>query len=53
MPIYNLIEYSDNYSKTSGSLWQYFKEIPAINDDGAIVDFDGANATDSFNFKTK
>ena len=23
MPIYNLIEYSDNYSKTSGSLWQY------------------------------
>ena len=22
MPIYNLIEYSDNYSKTSGSLWQ-------------------------------
>ena len=21
MPIYNLIEYSDNYSKTSGSLW--------------------------------
>ena len=23
MPMYNLIEYSDNYSKTSGSLWQY------------------------------
>ena len=23
MPIYNLIEYSDDYSKTSGSLWQY------------------------------
>ena len=23
MLIYNLIEYSDNYSKTSGSLWQY------------------------------
>ena len=21
MPMYNLIEYSDNYSKTSGSLW--------------------------------
>ena len=29
MPMYNLIEYSDNYSKTSGSLWQYCKEIPA------------------------
>ena len=26
MPIYNLIEYSDNYSKTSGSLWQYNKD---------------------------
>ena len=23
MPVFNLIEYSDNYSKTSGSLWQY------------------------------
>ena len=52
MPMYNLIEYSDNYSKTSGSLWQYYKEIPAINDDGYIVNFDGANATDSFNFKS-
>ena len=25
MPMYNLIEYNDNYSKTSGSLWQYCK----------------------------
>ena len=23
MPMYNLIEYSDNYSNTSGILWQY------------------------------
>ena len=53
MPMYNLIEYSDNYSKTSGGLWQYCKEIPAINNDGDIVDFNGANATDSSNFKTK
>ena len=53
MPMYNLIEYSDNYSKTSGSLWQYCKEIPAVNDNGDIVNFDGANTTDSFNFKTK
>ena len=53
MPMYNLIEYSDNYSKTSGSLWQYCKEIPAIDNDGDITDFNGANATDSFNFKTK
>ena len=27
MPMYNLIEHSDNYSKTSGNLWQYCKDI--------------------------
>ena len=53
MPMYNLIEHSDNYSKTSGSLWQYCKDIPPVNIDGNIVDFNGANATNSFNFKTK
>ena len=53
MPMYNLIEYSNNYSKTCGSLWQYCKEIPAVNNKGNIVDFNGGNATDSFNFKTK
>ena len=31
MPMYNLIEYSDNYSKTSGSLWQYYKDDPNDN----------------------
>ena len=41
MPIYNLIEYSDNYSKTSGSLWQYYKDDP--ND----------NLRDSESFKSK
>ena len=51
MPMYNLIEYSNNYSETSGSLWQYCKDIPAVNNNGDIVDFNGANATDSFNFK--
>ena len=53
MPMYNLIEYSDNYPKTLGSLWQYCKDIPAVDNDGDIVDFNGANATDSFNLKTK
>ena len=53
MPMYNLIEYSDDFFKTSGSLWQYCKDIQAVNDDGNIVDFNGANATDSFNFKIK
>ena len=53
MPMYNLIEYSDNCSKTSGSLWQYCKEIPALDNNGGIVNFDGTNETDSFKFKTK
>ena len=26
MPMYNLTEYSDNFAKTSGSLWQYYRE---------------------------
>ena len=51
MPMYNLIEYSDNYSKTSGRLWQYCKYITAVNNNGDIVDFNGTNATDSSNFK--
>ena len=43
--MYNVIEYNDNYSKTSGGLWQYCKDIPAVNNNGNIVDFRGANAT--------
>ena len=53
MPMYSLTEYSDNYSKTSERLWKYCKEITAVNNAGDIVDFNGANAPDSFNFKTK
>ena len=30
MPMYSLIKYSDNYSKTSGSTWQYCKDTPAV-----------------------
>ena len=53
MPIYHFIKHSDNFSKASGSFWQYCKDIPAVNNDGDIVDFNGGNATDSFSFKTK
>ena len=28
MPRYNLTEYSDNYSKTSGNLWQWYRDEP-------------------------
>ena len=48
MPMYNLIEYIDNYSKTSGSLY-----IPAVVNHNAIVNFAENNLTDSFNFKVK
>ena len=52
MPMYNLIEYSDYYSKTSGSLWQYCKDMPAV-DNNAFVNFPENNLNDSFNFKVK
>ena len=41
--MYNLIEYCYNYSKTSGSLWQYYKDEL----DAAIVN------SESFKFKTR
>ena len=53
MPVYNLIEYSDNYAKTTGSLWQYCKDIPARNDNNEIVFFTRNNLTDSFNVRVK
>ena len=31
MLMYGLIEYSDNYSKTSGSFWQYYRDNPNDN----------------------
>ena len=53
IPMYNLIEYSDNYAKTTGSLWQYCKDMPARNNKNEITEFTGDNTTDSFNFKAK
>ena len=31
IPMYNLIEYKGNYLKTSGSLWEYYKDDPNDN----------------------
>ena len=53
MSMYNLIEYSDNYAKTTESLWQYCKDIPARDNNNQIVNFAANNLTDSFNFKVK
>ena len=43
MPMYSLIEYSDNYSKISGSLWQYYRDEPNNN----------LKDSESFKFKIK
>ena len=54
MPMYNLIEYSDNYSKIFGVLWQYCGYLPTLDDDGAIIDFTEVNAvTGLFYLKLK
>ena len=29
MPMYNLLEYSKNYRKTTGSLWNYYRDKPS------------------------
>ena len=52
--MYNLVEYSDNYSKTSEILWKYCRDKSAIDDNGAIVNLNGANViTDLFKIKVK
>ena len=50
MPMYNLIEYSDNYAKTSGSLWQYFRDEP---DDNIRLNNNRLNNSKSFEIKIK
>ena len=49
MSMYNLTEYSDSYSKSSKSVWKHHENIPALNNNGEIVQFNGGIATDSFN----
>ena len=54
MPMYNLREYSDTYFKTSGSLWQYYRDASFLDNNGAIADFSANNDNSaSFKFKTK
>ena len=57
MQKYNLIEYSDNYSKTSGSLWQYYRDELKYNiSDSELFKFkskflDNTNNADVINAK--
>ena len=50
LPMHNLIEYSDNYLKTSGILWQFYRDVPAVDDDGVYdngVDDNGVGDNDN------
>ena len=49
MPMYNLIEYGDNYSDTSGSLWQFKRDEQNMNDGNPA----NITANDSSSFKYK
>ena len=49
MSMYNLIEYSSNYSETTGSLWFYSKD--EATDFNAVIGND--NSFKSFEYKTK
>ena len=50
MPKYNLIEYCDNYSNSPGSLWQFKRDEPRMNNDGNPLNVDLDNST-SFKYK--
>ena len=51
MPMYNLIEYSDNYSDTSGSLWQFKRDEQPIDNNGAFINITAENSS-SFKYKS-
>ena len=54
MLMYNLIEYSNAYSKTSVCLWQYYRDEPALDANNNITDFPtDDNNSNSFKFKQK
>ena len=52
--MYNLLEHSDIYLETSGSLWQYYRGELALNNNNFITDFpEDNNNRNSFKFKQK
>lgn len=51
MSMYNLLEYSGNYPKTSDRLHQYCRDEPVLDKTGVIVDLTYGNNTDSFKSK--
>ena len=54
MSMYNLIEYINNYSKTTGNLWQYYIDELVLNNAVGVIDFpDVDNNSTVFKFKQK
>ena len=53
MPMSNLLEYSNNYSKISGNSYKYCRDEPVSDNTGAIVDFANNTSTASLRFKNK
>ena len=51
MPMYNLLEYSKNYRKTIGSLYNYYRD--ELSDDAADDNFDNIKVVNSNTFKYK
>ena len=52
--MHDLIECSNNYSKITGSLWQYHRDKPFSDANDTIADFPADNSNSaSFKFKTK
>ena len=52
MPMYNLIEYSDNYSDTSGSLWQFKRDEIEEDVDLTLDDDHIPNNSSSLKYKS-
>ena len=51
MSMQNSVEYNNNYSKTLGSLWLFYRDEPTLGNNGNITDFADDNTTNSFKFK--
>ena len=51
MPMYNLIEYSNNYSDTSGSLWWFKRDEQPIDNNGAFINLTAENSS-SFKYES-
>ena len=51
MPMYNLLEYSKNYKKTTGSLWNYYRDEPNSSTDNNNITHSILNS-ESFDYKS-